>query len=157
MRTIHPVALGKHLTFNDSNSVPPMRMMPAARPSRIVVKGHLHHGVVGQLAVRTNDGKVSMVRLGASLTPADVEPFLEREVTIKGMRHDAGASFVIEAQYFFVPTPGDEYFSRIPESETLKQQLERQAYKNSAQALRDIKGKWPGDEDLDTILRMLND
>lgn len=134
-----------------------MRPSPAARPSRIVVKGHLHKSAAGQLALRTNDGKLTVVLLGDSVTLTDVEPFLDQEVTIKGMQHNAEGSIVIEAQYLFAPTPGDAYFSRIPASETVKQQIERQSHKKPAQALRDIKGKWPGDEDLGTILRMLKD
>lgn len=129
-------------------------------PSLVVINGHLdmirHSKAL--IEIRPEKGKAIEGFLGKDLTMEDAQQFFGREVTVKGMQHvRADGKRVVEVQQLFEPTAGDSYFSRSTVSETVEQQLQRQLLKKAGKPVRSIAGKWPGDEDLETILRMLDE
>lgn len=129
-------------------------------PTLTVINGHLdmiRHSK-SLIEIRPEKGKAIEGFLGKDLTMEDAQQFFGRAVTVKGMQHvRADGKRVVEVQQLFEPTAGDAYFSRSHMSETVEQQLQRQLLKNGGKPVRSIAGKWPGDEDLETILRMLDE
>ena len=129
-------------------------------PSITVVNGHLdmirHSKAL--IEIKPEKGKPIEGFLGKDLTLDDVQRFFGRAVTVKGLLHVRGdGKRLVEVQRLLEPTAGDAYFSRHAVSETVEQQLQRQVLKKAGKQQRDIAGKWPGDEDLETILRMLDE
>ncbi|MBS1945825.1 MAG: hypothetical protein JST98_11675 [Bacteroidetes bacterium] len=129
-------------------------------PSITVVNGHLdmirHSKAL--IEIKPEKGKPIEGFLGKDLTMDDVQRFFGRAVTVKGLLHvRADGKRLVEVQRLFEPTAGDAYFSRHAASETVEQQLQRQVLKKAGKQQRDIAGKWPGGEDLETILRMLDE
>jgi hypothetical protein len=128
-------------------------------PKLFVINGHLdmiRHSK-SLIEIKPESGKPMEGFLANNLSIADAKRYLGKEVTVRGMQHvRAGGKRILEVQNFFEPTAGDHYFSKSYVSEPLEQQLQRQLKQKGGQ-LKDLAGKWPGDEDLETILRMLDE
>lgn len=146
----------------DKNSFKRIRILEETipPPSLIVINGQLdmiRHSK-SLIEIRTDQGKAIEGFLGKDLTIEEAQRFFGKEVTIKGMQHvRAGGKRVVEVRHLFTPVAGDSYFGSFQHSETVEQQLQRQVQKRSGKASADMAGQWPGDEDLETILRMLDE
>lgn len=111
------------------------------------------------IEIHTADGKRVEGFLSGSLDTEQVRRYVGEEVTVKGLLHRrAGGKEVVEVQFLFEPTQGDRFFSKKPSSPTVQDQITEYLRKpGRANPLKAVKGKWPGDEDLDTILRTLQE
>lgn len=146
----------------DKKDLVRIRAMEVALPAPkvMVLNGHLdmiRHSK-SLIEIRPEKGKAVEGFLSSGLTVEDAQRYLGKEVTVKGMQHvRASGKRVLEAQFLFEPTVGDRYFSTSYVSEPLELQLQRQMKKKAGGQLKNVVGKWPGDEDLETILRMLDE
>lgn len=129
-------------------------------PQKVIVNGQLDEMKVskGKLGLKTEQGFVNVFASDGNLIHGIVE-FMGKEVTISGMAHfkaNGRLSFV-EIQEFGPPNTTDVFFSRQPIAMTAHQQVlfELKAGKKKT-SLRDLLGKWPGeetDEQFDEILK----
>jgi hypothetical protein len=129
-------------------------------PKEIILNGKLDllEHTKTRAKIITKQGIVEAY-LSNEVTPEDIRDFWGTEVTIAGTanyRADGKLGFV-EIKKIFKPGKGDSYFSLRPDIESTEQQIERQlrerAYKNK---VGEIVGIWPGEEDINTLLDMLN-
>lgn len=161
----------ERMIIQNQGSVPPLeldqadlkriRSMEVAIPAPVltVVNGKvdMFRHSKALIEIHTADGKRVEGFLNPSLHTDQVRPYLGEEVTVKGLLHRrAGGKEIVEVQQLFAPSEGDRFFSRKPEVNTVQEQIaEYRRRSRTTNPLPDIKGKWPGDEDLETILRML--
>lgn len=77
-----------------------------------------------------------------------IGPYFGKKVTIAGTAHfKPGGKSVIEIERISESVEEDAYFSKKPKSETVEQQIQRQLLeKKGKNWLKDVVGKWPGDE-----------
>jgi hypothetical protein len=112
-----------------------------------------------KVCIVTKNGAVDCF-LSETIAPDEISPFRGKEVTITGkVHHRSDKKPVVEIERVFKAAEGDQYFSKIPKSETVEQQIRRrlaeQGYKNR---LSEIVGKWPGDEtddEFEKLMKML--
>lgn len=119
-------------------------------PKKVIVNGQLDEMKVskGKLGLQTDQGFVNVFANDGNLISGIVE-FMGKEVTISGMAHfkPNGKLSFIDIQDFGPPNSTDKFFSRQPHAMTTNQQLmfEIKATKKRT-SLREILGKWPGEE-----------
>lgn len=90
----------------------------------------------------------------------DMRQFWGKKATIKGIAHyrPSGKPRLIEAQIIKPMEEGDEIFSAVPQVQT-----ESAFFKEMKEAemnrgwLKEVWGKWPGDEPIEKLLAALND
>jgi hypothetical protein len=93
------------------------------------------------------------------LSVEDMRQFWGKKATIKGIAHfrPSGRPRLIEAQIIKAMESGDEIFSAVPHAQT-----EATFFKEMKEAemkrgwLKDVWGKWPGDEPIEELLAALN-
>ncbi|MBI4333935.1 MAG: hypothetical protein HY673_21950 [Chloroflexi bacterium] len=88
----------------------------------------------------------------------DMRNLWGKKVTIKGIAHfnPSGKARFIEAQVIRTIGTGEQVFERIPASEPPERFVEKLGKKKEASSpLREVWGKWPGDESIEEILAAL--
>lgn len=94
------------------------------------------------------------------LSVEDMRQFWGKKATIKGIAHfrPSGRPRLIEAQVIRPMEEGDEIFSAVPQVQTeaifLKEIKDAEMKRGW---LKDVWGKWPGDEPIEELLAALND
>ncbi|WP_143306514.1 hypothetical protein [Chitinophaga vietnamensis] len=129
-------------------------------PQEIIV-----NGIVDELKysksrvnIATEDGLVNGI-LNDALEPEEISKYWGKNLTISGKAHyqpNGRLSFIF-IEKIFEPSEADKYFSKASKKETVEQQISRQQrqLKNSNH-LGEIVGQWPGEEDIDEILKALD-
>ena len=126
-------------------------------PEPIVVNGIVEELKYSQLKVKiiTEKGSIDGF-LAEGLDARDIASFWGKEITLQGINHfKPNKSSIIEIQRIFKPVKEDSYFSKLKKAETVEEQLQRQYTRKSTGNLKDIVGKWPGNEDFGDLLKML--
>ena len=163
---------GETLIISNQNSLPELQLKKEdfkkikvledeiPDPEPVILNGIVESLKYSKLKVqiKTNEGIVDGF-LSEALSTDDIAPFWGKEVTITGTVHykPSGRS-IIEIERVFEAGEGDDYFSKKPKSETVKQQLERQIREKGGNQLSQILGKWPGnetDEEFEQLLKEL--
>jgi hypothetical protein len=108
----------------------------------------------------TKDGLVEAI-LGNAIKSEEIRNYWGEEVTIIGTANykPGGNISFVQIEKIFKPGSSDEYFSFKPKSENVEQQISNQIkekYKRG-NPLKDIVGKWPGDESDEEFELMLKD
>lgn len=140
-----------------------IRAMEVAIPAPVVTvvngKVDMFRHSKALMEIHTADGRRVDGFLGNAVSIDQVRRFLGEEVTVKGMLHRrAGGKSVVEVQHIFEPAASDGFFSKRPVSPTVQEQINEYVRKPGRKnPIEAVKGRWPGDEDLDTILRMLKE
>lgn len=117
---------------------------------KVIVNGQLDEMKVskGKLGLQTDHGFVNLIAHEINVINGILE-FMGKEVTISGMAHfkPNGQLSFIDIHEFGPPNSTDKFFSKQPNSMTANQQLmfEIKASRKRT-SLREILGKWPGDE-----------
>jgi hypothetical protein len=119
-------------------------------PKKVIVNGQLDEMKVskGKLGLQTDHGFVNVFANDGNLIQGIVE-FMGKEVTISGMAHfkPNGQLSFIDIQDFGPPNSTDKFFSKQPNAMTANQQLMFEIKTTQKRAsLRELLGKWPGDE-----------
>ncbi len=128
-------------------------------PKKILINGQLDEMKVSKnkLGLLTKDGPVNVFANDNSIIQGIVD-FMGKEVTISGLGHfkPNGQLSFIEIHEYFQPGQKDNFFSRKPVSMSIEQQVLFQIKKGKKKnPLASITGKWPGDEPLEDLLKML--
>jgi hypothetical protein len=131
-------------------------------PRAFIVSGHLnsieHHRRRFQLVL--SDGQVVPGRVDAEFMDAEaMRQFWGRKVTIKGMVYfrPSGKIQLLESHLIKFMENGDEIFEAMPQEQT-----EAEFVRTVAQAterrgwLKNVWGKWPGDESVEDLLAALH-
>jgi hypothetical protein len=130
-------------------------------PKRIIISGQLDEMKVSKnrLGLLTQNGPVNVFASDSAVIKGIVN-YMGRDVTIAGMAHfkPSGQLSYIEVQEYFEPGVKDGFFSKKPASMNVEQQILFQVKGGKKRnPLADITGKWPGDENLDDLLKMLDE
>jgi hypothetical protein len=127
-------------------------------PQAFIVSGHLdaiHHSR-RRFELVVPEGQVIPGRIDEEfLTAESMRQYWGKEVTVKGTVHfkPSGRVQLLEAQLIKAKEPGEEVFAEAPHV-----QMEAEFVAEALQAaerrdwLKDIWGKWPGDEPVEEIL-----
>jgi len=129
-------------------------------PNKVIINGKLDEMKYSKskLVLVTNEGPVNAFANDYTVIDGIVH-FMGKELTITGMAHykPGGQVSYIEIQDFFEPGEKDSFFSRKPLAMNMQQQIAFQLKSGkSKNPLAAITGKWPGDENLDDLLNMLD-
>lgn len=111
-----------------------------------------------KLGLITDDGPVSLTTESNEILDGLTE-YMGKEITVSGTAHYrySGAISVIDVNSFSEPKKGDQLFKRLPASRGPEQQVLFQLKAGKKpNALGDLKGKWPGDESFEELLKMLD-
>ncbi len=132
--------------------------IPAAR--KIKVMGRLDEMKYSKmkLGLITEDGPVSLTTDSNKILD-DLTEYMGKEITISGTAHYrySGGISVIDVSSFSEPQRGDQLFKRLTTSRSPEQQVLFQLKAGKKQnPLADLKGKWPGDESFEELLKMLD-
>lgn len=108
----------------------------------------------------TKEGLVEAI-LGNQIKPEEIRNYWGEEVTIVGTAYykpGGNISFIL-IEKIFEPGSGDEYFSFKPHSESVEQQISNQIKEKYKQGnpLKDIVGKWPGEESDEEFEQLLKE
>lgn len=119
-------------------------------PTKVIVNGQLDEMKVskGKLGLQTDEGFVNVFTNDSDLIHRILE-FMGKDVTITGIANfkPNGRLSFIEIQNFGPPSFPDKFFSKQPNAMTTSQQLMFELKSNKKRSsLRDLLGKWPGDE-----------
>lgn len=128
-------------------------------PAPIVINGKVEELKHSKLKVKIETSEGIVDGFLSEESPSDeIASYWGKNVTITGNAHyKPGGQMTIEIDKIFEPDSGDQYFSRKPRTETVEQQIQRQQReKGTKNQLSDIVGKWPGDEDFEKLINMLN-
>lgn len=128
-------------------------------PKKIIINGQLDEMKVSKnkLGLLTQDGFVNIFANDNAIIQGIVH-YMGKEVTISGMAHfkPNGQLSYVEIQEYFEPKKKDSFYSRKPVSMNIEQQLLFQIKQGKKRnPLSAITGKWPGDENFDDLIRML--
>lgn len=111
------------------------------------------------ITIQTSEGEINAILNDPNLLQA-IKNFHNKEATVYGKGHfnsDGSLSF-IEIERILKPKPIDKYFSKIPNAETAKQQIERQmAEKPYVNWMEKIAGLWPGNETDEEFEQLIKD
>lgn len=105
-------------------------------------------------------GKRIRAFLSEELNIQEVKKYFGEEVTIDGIAHfnPKGELASFEVKKIRLAKSSDNYFKKIPQPVQqrieLKELAHEQDYKGTS--LSDVIGKWPGDEDIDDLLEMID-
>lgn len=129
-------------------------------PAKVIINGHLDELKYSKskLVLITEEGAINAFANDYSVIDGILD-FMGKEVTVSGMAHykPGGQLSYIEIQEYYEPGKKDKFFSRKPVAMNTQQQIAYQLKAGkSKNPLRDITGKWPGDEGLDDLLNMLD-
>lgn len=129
-------------------------------PKKVIINGKLDEMKYSKskLVLVTNDGLVNAFANDYNVIDGIVH-YMGKELTITGMAHykPGGQVSYIEIQEFYEPGQKDKFFSRKPFAMNTQQQIDFQLKSGkSKNPLAAITGKWPGDENLDDLLKMLD-
>ncbi|NML38933.1 hypothetical protein HHL17_17135 [Chitinophaga sp. G-6-1-13] len=129
-------------------------------PQEIIINGIVDELKYSKsrISIATADGSVNGI-LSDMLEPQEISKYWGKNLTISGKAHyqpNGDLSFIY-IEKIFEPSEADKYFSRTSKKETVEQQILRQQrqLKNSNH-LNEIVGQWPGEEDIDEILKALD-
>lgn len=112
-----------------------------------------------KVVIKTKEGNIN-ARLSEDLSPKEVREYWGEEISITGTAHykPSGRIAFLEIEKIFEPGEGDDYFSTLPGTETVEQQIQRQLKeKGYANQLSEVVGQWPGDEDFESLLEQLSE
>lgn len=128
-------------------------------PKKVIVNGQLDEMKVskGKLGLQTDQGFVNVFANNNDLIRGIVD-FMGKDVTISGMAHfkPNGQLSFIDIQDFGSPNSTDKFFSRQPSAMTANQQLIFEIKANKKRtSLRELLGKWPGEESDDEFKELL--
>ena len=128
-------------------------------PEPVVINGKVEELKHSKLKVKieTSEGIVDGF-LSEEIPSDKIASYWGKNVTVTGNAHyKPGERMTIEIDKIFEPDTRDQYFSKKPSTETVEQQIQRQQReKGTKNQLSDIVGKWPGDEDFEKLINMLN-
>lgn len=147
------------LTFSELNRIKTLEEQ-TPEPQTVLV-----HGIVetlkfstSKVVIQTKEGSIN-AHLSEDLSPKTVRDFWGEKVSITGTAHyrPSGNIAFLEIEKIFEPGAGDDYFSQLPQTETVEQQIQRQLKEKRYQnQLSEIIGQWPGDENFDDLLEQLS-
>ena len=129
-------------------------------PTKVIINGRLDEMKYSKskLVLITNEGPINAFAKNYSVIDGIIY-YMGKELTITGMAHykPGGKVSYIEIQEFYEPGQKDRFFSRKPFAMDTQQQIAFQLKSGkSKNPLTAITGKWPGDEDLNVLLKMLD-
>lgn len=158
------------ITFSNQGSIPVLELRKAdfsgirqleeriPQPREVIVYGTVDEMKFSKSSIKidTQDGTVTGI-LSETLGPDAIAKYWGKPVTIEGEAHfaDGGKLVYIYIRNIFDPAAPDKYFSKVPHSETIAQQILKHQQSPGINRLRDIIGKWPDDEE--DVNDMLND
>ncbi|HPY29579.1 MAG TPA: hypothetical protein PLT00_02650 [Verrucomicrobiota bacterium] len=131
-------------------------------PRAFIVSGHLnsieHHRKRFQLVL--SDGQVMPGRVDAEFMDAEaMRQFWGRKVTIKGTAYfrPSGKIQLLESHLIKFMESGDEIFEAMPQEQTEAEFVRTVAQTSERRGwLKNIWGKWPGDESVEDLLAALH-
>ncbi len=112
-----------------------------------------------KLVLVTDEGAVNAFANDNSVIDGIIS-YMGKEVTVSGMAHykPGGQLSYIDIREYYEPGQKDKFFSRKPVAMDTQQQIAMQLKSGkSKNPLRELTGKWPGDESLDDLLKMLDE
>lgn len=129
-------------------------------PKRIIINGKLDEMKYSKskLVLITEEGSVNAFTTQPQ-TLEGISNYFGKEITVVGMAHfkPGGKLSYIEVQEFSEPGKADKFFSRKPHAMGIQEQIAFQLKSGkSRNPLSEITGKWPGEESLDDLLKMLD-
>ena len=130
-------------------------------PKKVIINGQLDEMKVSKnrLGLQTKEGLISVIANDSSIISGIVS-FMGKEITISGMAHfkPSGSLSFVQIEEYFQPGKGDQVFSKKPVSMNAEQQVLFQLKQGKKRnPLKDITGLWPGEENLDDLLKMLDE
>ena len=129
-------------------------------PTKVIINGRLDEMKYSKskLVLITNEGPINAFANDYNVVDGIVQ-YMGKELTITGMAHykPGGQVSYIEIQEYYEAGLKDHFFSRKPSAMNMQQQIAFQLKSGkSKNPLAAITGKWPGDENLDDLLKMLD-
>lgn len=129
-------------------------------PQQVIVNGivELLQYSKSRIIIHTSEGVVNGY-LSEQIVTDDISKYWGKEITVAGTANykSNGRMSFIEVERLFAPGKEDAYFSHIKMKDTSEQQLQKHlkdfSYTNG---LKELVGKWPGDESLDEIIKSLD-
>jgi len=130
-------------------------------PNKVIINGKLDEMKYSKskLVLITEQGPVNAFSKDPSFIYS-IKDYFGKDLTITGMAHykPGGRLSFIEMQDFSEPGKSDSFFSKIPHAMSVQQQIAFELKSGkSRNPLNDLTGKWPGDESLDDLLKLLEE
>lgn len=127
--------------------------------SRLTGKFDLMKHSNGLLEIITQNKKIRAF-LNSTIDPSSIKDFFGEEVTLDGIAHfnPRGQISSFEVSKIRIASASDEYFKRIPNPIAAQLQIAGIAHRQSYQGtkLNKVVGKWPGNEAVEDLLRLLD-
>ena len=130
-------------------------------PQNVVINGIidiLEHSK-SKITVKTDQGNL-LGNFKSDLQQEALKDFWGKEATIYGVGHfkPNGKLSYVEIERIFESSQEDKYFSKIPFSENTILQVQKQTTKRQTKNwMKEIAGKWPGDESDEEFEKLLKD
>ncbi|MCZ4319910.1 hypothetical protein O4H26_13025 [Aequorivita viscosa] len=150
-----------HLKKSDFNKIKLLEdSIP--EPQNVVINGIidiLEHSK-SKVTVKTEQGNL-LGNITNKFQQDVIKGFWGKDATIYGIGHfkPNGKLHYVEIKRIYESTEEDKYFSKIPFSENVLQQIQKQSSKSPARNwMNEIAGKWPGqesDEEFEKLLKEL--
>ena len=129
---------------------------PPSEP--IILNGTVEELKYSKLRVKiiTEEGTVNGF-LSDLLSAEDISSYWGKEITITGINHyKSNKNSLVEITDIHQPGVGDKYFSKkTKKSLSVEEQIKEQAERKAGNRLSAIAGKWPGNERLEDLTKML--
>jgi hypothetical protein len=148
------------VTVDDFNKIEDLEES-IPEPNKVIINGKLDEMKYSKskLVLVTEQGPVNAFSKDAS-SIYSIKDYFGKELTITGMAHykPGGKLSFIEIQDFTEPAESDKLFSRVPHAMSVQQQIAFEVRSGkSKNPLKEITGKWPGEESLEDLLKLLDE
>jgi hypothetical protein len=175
LRQFQQVFLSKEetISFANQGSVPALELTApeldkiklleeqTPEPQTVLVHGRVETLTYSsaKVIIQSRDGNIQ-AQLSEAVSHQKMRTYWGEEVSIVGTAHykPSGRMAFLEIEKIFEPAESDDYFSRLPDTETVDQQIQRQlkekGYRNQ---LAEIVGQWPGDEEFERLIEQLDE